>query len=168
MIQGPIISQHVSCTLIVRNPTTNLSHEVFALCILLVIWTPSLPFGQETPSALGACPGLELMQLGSCREITPKSNQLNNSIQSLGLKWTWCVRPPCCMHQVIPKLHRQEYQMIEFFAGNAHLSRCMRASGYSTASFDILYTDGRRATHGSNFMDILSESGFAYFGFTDH
>ena len=103
----------------------------------------------------------------SCMDITLISNQLNNSIYSLGLIWTWCMRPPCCMHQVIPKLHRQEYQMIEFFAGKGHLSSCMRASGYSTASFDILYTDGRKAEHGSNFMDINSPSGFAYFGFTD-
>ncbi|CAL1131838.1 unnamed protein product [Cladocopium goreaui] len=33
----------------------------------------------------------------------------------------------------------QEYQLFEFFAGNANLSKCARASGLTTASFDILF-----------------------------
>ena len=55
--------------------------------------------------------------------------------------------------------------MIEFFAGKAQLSTCMKAAGYRTASFDILFEDGRLDSHNSNFMDINSPSGFAYFVF---
>ena len=51
--------------------------------------------------------------------------------------------------------------MLEFFAGNANLSRCMRASGFKVASFDILYEGGRKPEHNTNFMDINSPSGFA-------
>lgn len=61
------------------------------------------------------------------------------------------------------QLHCQEFQMLEFFAGKANLSKCMKATGFKTASFDILYEEGRKPEHNSNFMDINSPSGFAYF-----
>ena len=51
--------------------------------------------------------------------------------------------------------------MLEFFAGKANLSRCMKVSGLRTASFDILYEEGRKLEHNTNFMDINSPSGFA-------
>ena len=54
--------------------------------------------------------------------------------------------------------------MYEFFAGCGNLTRCMRASGRRTASFDILYSvkkDCRDKPYGSNSMDINSASGFA-------
>ena len=52
---------------------------------------------------------------------------------------------------------------MEFFAGKANLSKCMKASGYRTASFDILYQEGHSEAHNSDFMDINSTSGFAQF-----
>ena len=57
----------------------------------------------------------------------------------------------------------QAYQLYEFFAGNANLSKCSRASGLRTAKFDILF-DPSQPHHGSNCMDINSGSGFAPFG----
>jgi len=58
----------------------------------------------------------------------------------------------------------QEYQLFEFFAGNANLSKCARASGLTTASFDILFDAQKPGrSYGSNSMDILSDSGFASF-----
>ena len=56
----------------------------------------------------------------------------------------------------------QGFQMLEFFAGKGNLSKCMKSSGYTTASFDILYSGGRQEYHNTNFMDINSSSGFAY------
>ncbi|CAL1166784.1 unnamed protein product, partial [Cladocopium goreaui] len=50
-----------------------------------------------------------------------------------------------------------EYQLFEFFAGNANLSKCARASGLTTASFDILFDAQKPGrSYGSNSMDILS------------
>ena len=55
--------------------------------------------------------------------------------------------------------------MLEFFAGRGNLSRCMRASGKKTCSFDVLYDaskEGRsKSSYKTNAMDILSASGFA-------
>ena len=56
----------------------------------------------------------------------------------------------------------QAYQMLEFFAGKGNLSKCMKSVGYKTASFDILYSEGREEYHNTNFMDINSSSGMAY------
>ena len=56
----------------------------------------------------------------------------------------------------------QGYQMLEFFAGKGNLSKCMKSMGYKTASFDILYSEGREEYHNTNFMDINSSSGYAY------
>lgn len=56
--------------------------------------------------------------------------------------------------------------MLEFFAGRANLSRCMRASGYTTVSLDILYDEGAKESHNTNFMDINSPSGLACFVFS--
>ena len=49
---------------------------------------------------------------------------------------------------------------MEFYAGRANLSRCMRASGYAVASLDLLYEVGGK--HWTNPMDMLSASGFAH------
>ena len=61
--------------------------------------------------------------------------------------------------------------MLEFFAGHACLTRCMRYSGIHTASFDILF-DGKKKErvepYMSNSMDILSTSGFWFFGIIHH
>ena len=53
--------------------------------------------------------------------------------------------------------------MLEFFAGKANVSKCMKISGRAVASFDINY-DGwghRDRKYASNVMDILSPSGFS-------
>lgn len=56
--------------------------------------------------------------------------------------------------------------MYEFFAGKGNLSRCARASGLRTASFDLLYDAKKKKDHmyKSNSMDINSASGFAFSG----
>lgn len=48
--------------------------------------------------------------------------------------------------------------MYEFFAGKGNLSRCARASGLRTASFDLLYDAKKKKDHmyKSNSMDINS------------
>lgn len=61
--------------------------------------------------------------------------------------------------------HRgQEFDFLEFYAGNANLSRMMKLSGFRVGKLDLLYgpqvpTSGKR--HGSNPMDLLGDSGFA-------
>lgn len=54
--------------------------------------------------------------------------------------------------------------MVEFYAGAGNLSRYCRLCGLRTASLDILYGVGSGRTYGSNCMDILSPSGFAFLG----
>ena len=59
---------------------------------------------------------------------------------------------------------REEFMVLEFFAGRANLSRCMRASGIKTGSFDILFQSGKdnpEKPYKSNAMDINDTSGFA-------
>ena len=47
--------------------------------------------------------------------------------------------------------------MVEFFAGRANLSRCMRVSGITTPSLDILYPGSRKErTYATNCMDMNS------------
>lgn len=54
--------------------------------------------------------------------------------------------------------------MLEFFAGRANLSRCMRLSGLRTGKFDILYPVNHKGKkRKSNVMNMLSPSGFAPF-----
>ena len=55
----------------------------------------------------------------------------------------------------------QEFQWLEFFAGTHACTSAMRRSGYVAAKFDILFN--RKPKHRkSNYMDILSTSGFAF------
>ena len=60
---------------------------------------------------------------------------------------------------------RQSYDMLEFYAGKANLSRYMKLSGMRTGSLDIKYDvkvkPGRKRPRSSDPMDILSPSGFA-------
>lgn len=54
--------------------------------------------------------------------------------------------------------------MLEFFAGCASLSMCMREAGIRTGSLDLKYVprNGKfKDKHGSNPMDMNSPSGFA-------
>ena len=84
----------------------------------------------------------------------------------------WTMASSWMLHMALSPRHAQagifcglvqEYQLYEFFAGKANLSKCSRASGLRTASFDILF-DPSQPHHGSNCMDINSGSGFALFG----
>ena len=58
--------------------------------------------------------------------------------------------------------------MAEFFAGRGNLSRCMRLSGVTTASLDLLYPAVPRKSspnrHVLNAMDMNTPAGFAPFG----
>ena len=77
-------------------------------------------------------------------------------------EWWWLYKHPHTIpHPALWFFPLQEYELFEFFAGNGNLSRCSRATGLKTASFDILYTGAQKASHGSNCMDINSPSGFA-------
>lgn len=59
-----------------------------------------------------------------------------------------------------------EFDMLEFFAGNANLSRCMKYAGYKTGRLDILYPGSRKRerSYKSNPMDMTSVSGFWLLG----
>lgn len=58
--------------------------------------------------------------------------------------------PPC-----------QDLEFIEFFAGKARATQCMRASGLRAAKFDYIYF-GDKKLSGNNYYDILTDAGFAY------
>ena len=58
--------------------------------------------------------------------------------------------PPC-----------QDLEFIEFYAGKARATQCMRSSGLRAAKFDFLYFDNKKKK-GNNFYDILTDAGFAY------
>ena len=64
-----------------------------------------------------------------------------------------------CPSYLNPLPPLKEYQWLEFYAGYGNLTRFMKASGYKTARFDL--GDANRQPHRrSNYMDILSPSGF--------
>lgn len=46
------------------------------------------------------------------------------------------------------------YQAVEFFAGEANVSKCLRLCGYATATFDI--------NRGHKSMDWSTDAGFAF------
>jgi len=61
---------------------------------------------------------------------------------------------------------QEEFDMLEYFAGCASLSMCMREAGKRTGSLDIKYkvepkNSQRKRKHRSNPMDMNDTSGFA-------
>ena len=54
----------------------------------------------------------------------------------------------------------QDTEMIEVFAGTANTTRCFRYASYKAVKFDILYKNGKKRQHKSDFMNILDPSGF--------
>ena len=58
--------------------------------------------------------------------------------------------PPC-----------QALDFIEFFAGTARATQCMRSAGLNAAKFDYLYFADKKRS-GNNYYDILTDAGFAY------
>jgi hypothetical protein len=63
----------------------------------------------------------------------------------------------CSYFNPLPPL--KEYQWLEFYAGYGNLTRFMKASGYKSARFELGDAD-RQPHRRSNYMDILSPSGF--------
>lgn len=61
-----------------------------------------------------------------------------------------------------------QFDILEFFAGNGNLSKCMRYAGYATGSLDIIYSGTRNPNrvYRSNPMDMNSPSGFWSHGST--
>ena len=57
--------------------------------------------------------------------------------------------------------HPQAYGFLEVFSGDAWVSKCMKANGIPTASFDVRYGDPKPGKQ--NAMDILSDAGFSLF-----
>lgn len=55
----------------------------------------------------------------------------------------------------------EDFEMLEFFAGKANLSRCMKLSGYHTGKLDIKYHNPDSDLK-TNPMDLLSPAGFAF------
>lgn len=53
----------------------------------------------------------------------------------------------------------QKYDFVEMFAGQAWVSRCMKARGFSVAALDINFGCPRPGKQ--NAMDLLSDAGFA-------
>ena len=60
------------------------------------------------------------------------------------------VAPPC-----------QDLQFIEFYAGKARATQCMRSAGLRAAKFDYIYF-GDKGMSGNNYYDILTDAGFSY------
>ena len=55
----------------------------------------------------------------------------------------------------------QAFDCLEFYAGKANLSRCLKLTGCRTGSLDIKYGEDHLGNAGTtNPMDILSASGF--------
>ena len=65
---------------------------------------------------------------------------------------------------VLEKKTLKTYGFVEVFSGDGWVSRCVRANGIATASFDIRLSSQIPQSQGEgrqNPMDILSDSGFA-------
>ena len=96
--------------------------------------------------------------------VSKKSNREDNNDILYSIITALSFVCPLDLWWVESKAMREEFQMLEFFAGRANLSRCMRASGIKTASFDVLYKLGNNnpeKPYKSNAMDINDTSGFA-------
>ena len=57
----------------------------------------------------------------------------------------------------------QKYDFVELFAGQAWVSRCMKAKGYSVAALDIVFGDPKPGKQDA--MDLLSDAGFAFLAY---
>lgn len=59
----------------------------------------------------------------------------------------------------------EEYQWLEFFAGNAACTTFARLKGFRGCKFDIKYhVENLMRTRKTNYMDVNSDSGFLLFG----
>ena len=58
-------------------------------------------------------------------------------------------------------LYPQAYGFLEVFSGDGWVSKCMRANGIPTASFDIRL--GHPKPGKLDAMDILTDAGFSFF-----
>lgn len=59
------------------------------------------------------------------------------------------------------KLRCQEFQWLEFFAGQANCTYMMRKAGFMSGRFDIDYcSKNKQGNRNSNWHDLLSSSGF--------
>lgn len=57
----------------------------------------------------------------------------------------------------------QDYEWLEFFAGQGNLTRMMQSMQYKAARFDVM--DSQQRPHRkSNFMDMTHASGYAFLG----
>lgn len=61
----------------------------------------------------------------------------------------------------------QDYEWLEFFAGQGNLTRLMMAAQYKSARFDVLDHE-QPSNRRSNFMDLTHSSGFGLFGFKEN
>lgn len=57
----------------------------------------------------------------------------------------------------------QDFGFIEVFSGDAWVSRCIKANGVGVASFDVRYSDGPFPDGKQDYMNLLTDSGFAFF-----
>ena len=53
-------------------------------------------------------------------------------------------------------------EWLEYFAGNAEVSKHVRACGYKARKFDLLYCEPSMYRH-HNYMDMLSPAGMAFY-----
>lgn len=65
-------------------------------------------------------------------------------------------------HVYPPASALQEFECLEFFAGHAALTRAMRRDGVRAARFDLNYVKKGAHKRKSNWMDLLSSSGFGF------
>ena len=77
-----------------------------------------------------------------------------------------CVSYMCaCIQKLTAKLaplQPQEFRFIEVFSGDGWVSKCMKAHGIPTASFDIRLGEPKEGKQDA--MDLLSDAGFSFFG----
>lgn len=73
----------------------------------------------------------------------------------------WGRHPRQFQSTAIEFCHNQDYGFIEVFAGDAWVSKCMKANGIPTASFDIRFGAPREGKMDA--QNLLSDAGFSFF-----
>lgn len=74
-----------------------------------------------------------------------------------------CYTPRLTISKLSKSAPAQSYDFAELFCGQAWVSRCMRTAGHRTAMLDISLGRPNDDLKKQDAMDLLSDSGFAFF-----
>ena len=128
--------------------------EVLMACILLLAANTSVDLFTEAASDCHGCVGVFVRWSWSLFH-----GMLDSIFQ---LRYRVILTVECSIE--IFGLAYEAYGFIEVFSGDGWISRCMRTYGVPTAAFDVkLGTLGAPKVGKQNAMDLLSDSGFAFF-----